>query len=213
MKTVTFRYVRHGRTAYNRDQVIQGGGVDSPLDPDGLPALRQTARALADIPFASCYVSPLGRARETARVVLEGRDLAATPLDDLAEVRFGSLDGQPYAGRRGDFLRCFVLQDFSRFGGERGRDVRQRVRRAFALMCGAASDGDEVLVVGHGAYLRYVVQEFSRAPQPLRTLRSEAMRVPNGSVTTVVARDGVCSVVQMPLAPKLLQGLAPHPEA
>ena len=31
MKRVTFYYVRHGRTEFNRDGIIQGGRVDSPL--------------------------------------------------------------------------------------------------------------------------------------------------------------------------------------
>lgn len=206
MKTVTFRYVRHGRTEFNRDDVIQGGGCDSPLDPAGIPALETTARALAACPFAACWASPLPRAQETARIVLGGRSLPIRPLDDLLEVRFGSIDGLPYEGRRRAFLRCFVRQDFSPLGGDAGRDVRRRVRRAFARMYLAAADGDEVLVVGHGAYLRYVLLEFSGTPWPWRRAESELLRTPNGSVATVVGRDGGFRLVQGPVAPDELPG-------
>ena len=113
MKTVTFTYVRHGRTEFNRDHVIQGGRVDSPLDPAGLPSIHATAAALADLPFARCYASPLGRVLQTAAILVDGRDLPVRTLDDLREFDFGDIDGQAYPGRRITFARCFVRQDFS----------------------------------------------------------------------------------------------------
>ena len=72
MKKVTFYYVRHGRTEFNRDKIIQGGRVDSPLVSESVPTIERSAKALSQIEFARCYVSPLNRTHQTAEVLLAG---------------------------------------------------------------------------------------------------------------------------------------------
>lgn len=190
MKHVTFYYVRHGRTEYNRDHIIQGGRVDSPLTEDTLPAVRATAEALSSVDFARCYVSPLGRAQQTAQIVVGECSLKPKPLDALREFDFGELDGKPYKGHRLAFARCFVKQDFSSVGGESGEKVRARVRKAFRRMYQDSKDGDTVLVVGHGAYLRYMVLEFSRMSKLSRRITSLTMRVPNAGIATLICEGG-----------------------
>lgn len=185
MKHVTFYYVRHGRTEFNRDGIVQGGSVDSPLAAESLHEVEATAHALADVPFARCYSSPLGRACETARIVVGERNLAIQPLNDLREFNFGKLDGKPGAQVVRQFGICFVLQDFSRYGGEKGSEVRTRVRRAFTHMFNESHDGDNVLVVAHGALFRYVLLEFYPAPYLRRRFMSETVRTPNGGIAVV----------------------------
>lgn len=198
MKRVTFYYVRHGKTEYNRDHIIQGGRVDSPLVADSLGAIENTAKALEGVDLASCYASPLGRAQETARIVLGKRKLPIQTLDNLREFDFGELDGQPYKGTRSAFARCFMRRDFSSVGGETGDEVRERVRRAFKKMYKAAKDGDNVLVVGHGAYLRYVVLEFSQLSGVSKAIVTRTMRAPNASIATIVGEDGKFTLTAMP---------------
>lgn len=199
MKRVTFYYVRHGRTEFNRDGIIQGGRVDAPLVRESIPAIEATARALAPISLSRCYSSPLGRAVETARIVTSGRDLEVKPLDDLREFDFGDLDGKPYAGNRLKFARCFVRQDFSPYGGEEGEQVRERVRRAFAHMYGQASDGDNVLVVCHGAFFRYVLLEYYPASRLRRKLMSETIKTPNAGIAVIVGESGRFTLAELPV--------------
>lgn len=199
MKRVTFYYVRHGRTEFNRDGIIQGGRVDAPLVAQSVPVIERSARALAPVDFARCYCSPLGRARQTAEVLLAGRDVPVKELDSLREFDFGEIDGRPYKGNRGTFARCFMRQDFSSVGGESGDAVRERVRRAFKRMYKEGSNGDCVLVVGHGAYLRYVVLEFAQVSGLSRWLISHTMRVPNAGIATVVGEDGSFVLESMPV--------------
>ena len=189
VKRVDFLYVRHGRTEFNRDRIIQGADVDSPLAPESLGAVRDSARALGDVDFARCYVSPLGRARQTASILLEGRGLVPTSLPDLREFDFGTLDGKPYERYRLRFSACFMAQDFSRYGGEAGAQVRARVRSAFARMYEEAQDGDNVLVVAHGALFRYVLLEFGEGPALVRKVRSETIRVPNAGIALVTGDE------------------------
>lgn len=205
MKRVTFYYVRHGRTEFNRDGIIQGGRVDSPLVEESVPTVRESAKVLADVDFARCFVSPLGRAQQTADLLLEGRDVEKHTLEGLKEFDFGSIDGKPYKGNRLAFARCFLRQDFSSVGGESGAQVRERVRRAFKKMYKESSDGDNVLVVGHGAYVRYVVQEFAKMTAFSRRITSTTMRVPNAGIALVVAVDGDFELTCMPVKAERFQ--------
>jgi broad specificity phosphatase PhoE len=221
MKRVTFYYVRHGKTEFNRDGVIQGGRVDSPLVPETLPEIERSARALAGVGTDRCYCSPQGRAQRTARLLLEGIGaaeaqgapseagrpvpegsasaagrlgpaglLGVNTLDDLREFDFGDIDGKRHADYGKQFVRCFIRQDFSSVGGESGRQVRARVRRAFSRMLAESSDGDAVLVVAHGSLFRYVMLEFATDMSPLRRrLASLTMRMPNASIGVVVGTD------------------------
>lgn len=61
--------IRHGETDWNKKRKLQGQ-VDIPLNEFGKLLAKETAPALADVPFAVCYTSPLKRA---------GRDGTARP--------------------------------------------------------------------------------------------------------------------------------------
>ena len=59
--------IRHGETDWNKKRKLQGQ-VDIPLNEFGKLLAKETAPALADVPFAVCYTSPLKRDRDgTAR--------------------------------------------------------------------------------------------------------------------------------------------------
>ena len=57
--------IRHGETAWNVDNRIQGQ-LDVPLNPTGLWQAERLADALADEDIAVVYSSDLARARQTA---------------------------------------------------------------------------------------------------------------------------------------------------
>ena len=85
--------IRHGETDWNKKRKLQGQ-VDIPLNEFGKLLAKETAPALADVPFAVCYTSPLKRAAETARLVLGDREVPIVPdkrnlRDFVAEKRDG----------------------------------------------------------------------------------------------------------------------------
>ena len=65
--------VRHGETDWNKARRIQGQ-VDIPLNEFGRRLAKKTALGLADVPFDLCYTSPMSRAKETAKLILQGRE-------------------------------------------------------------------------------------------------------------------------------------------
>ena len=84
--------IRHGETDWNKKRKLQGQ-VDIPLNEFGKLLAKETAPALADVPFAVCYTSPLKRAAETARLVLGDREVPIVPDKRIQEMSFGEFEG------------------------------------------------------------------------------------------------------------------------
>ena len=69
-----FYVTRHGQTAWNRENIVCGS-TDIPLDETGEAQARRTGELLRDTPLDRVICSPLLRARQTARLICQGRDL------------------------------------------------------------------------------------------------------------------------------------------
>lgn len=85
-------FVRHGETDWNKERRIQGQ-VNIELNEFGRHLARETAKGLKDISFDVCFTSPLGRARETAELILEGRDVPIVDEEKITEMAFGEYEG------------------------------------------------------------------------------------------------------------------------
>lgn len=85
-------FVRHGETDWNKEKRIQGN-VNIELNEFGRHLARETAKGLKDIPFDICFTSPLWRARETAEIILEGRDVLIVEHEKISEMAFGAYEG------------------------------------------------------------------------------------------------------------------------
>lgn len=189
MKQITFYYVRHGRTEFNKAGIIQGQ-VDSPLCPEGIPVLQETGSILKDIPFNVCYSSPFQRAISTAEIILEGRDIPIIPLESLKEMSFGSIDGKPHKEHKQELRNGHIFDSFRHVGGESADDVRKRVRQAFNLMVSSAKDKDQVLITCHGSYYRYILYELMHKNRFILKLDPAYTGTANGSVSVFTYTDG-----------------------
>jgi probable phosphoglycerate mutase len=84
--------VRHGRTAWNAQRRFQGHS-DVPLDEEGRAQARALASRLRDERFDYAVCSDLARARETAEIILAGRDTQPVADAGWREMRFGGWEG------------------------------------------------------------------------------------------------------------------------
>lgn len=85
--------VRHGRTEWNKDQIFRGT-ADIPLDDQGRKEAACARDWLADETFHAAYSSPLGRAVETARIILEPHGLAVRKHEGLTDLNYGAWQGK-----------------------------------------------------------------------------------------------------------------------
>jgi probable phosphoglycerate mutase len=144
-------FIRHGPTQWNDEGRLQGR-QDIPLSEAG--RLRMSAlRPPAGFESARAYVSPLSRARETARLL----GLADAVVDErLSEHGWGSWEGltrDEILARDGQdaFERAGRGIDFTPKGGESTRELMARVG---AFLGDVAKDESDAIAVAHRGILR-----------------------------------------------------------
>jgi len=73
-KNLTFYLIRHGRTVWNEQGLLQGLG-NSDLTENGVKGAKLTGVALKDVPFVAAYSSCLQRTIDTAQHILGQRSV------------------------------------------------------------------------------------------------------------------------------------------
>ncbi len=154
---IPFWFLRHGETDWNARGLAQGD-VEVPLNEAGIAQAHAAAALLRGRGIRSLVCSPLGRARETARIVSEALDVAVEIEDGLREVRFGAREGQPMAGAWfGEWIAGVATPE----GAETFAALRAR---AVAAANRALARGAPVLLIAHGALFRALRAEMGLPP-------------------------------------------------
>lgn len=149
--------VRHGETDWNREKRFQSRN-DVPLNATGLAqaaAIRDELRRRG-VEFDLARCSPMGRAVQTAQIILEGTgvELVVEPL--FIELDFGKFDGRLESELRQEYGSRFDAWRDSQYttpppaGGEDIVSAAVRVQPALDKLLLPATQGD-VLVVAHQA--------------------------------------------------------------
>ena len=180
--------IRHGETDLNVKGVLQGW-VDEPLNESGMRLARITGEKMESVRFDGCFSSPLKRAAETARIVLEasGNDLPIRYDDRLREISFGVAEGRHRStlGEQGlrFFEEPFRYEPFP--GGESIRQVCARTQ-SFLKELLMRDDGKTYLLSTHGCALRAMLNYLYEDPSDFWH-----MHVPyNCAVSIVEGRNG-----------------------
>jgi alpha-ribazole phosphatase len=139
------------------------GRLDVPLSPEGRRQAEALESALADVPLAAVYASPLARALDTAAAIAARHGLEAMAVDGLRELDFGVLEGLAYdeirAERPGLYREWMEAPASVRFpGGESFGDLRARVLPAVSELRGR-HEGEVVALVAHGGVVRVVLAD------------------------------------------------------
>lgn len=190
--------MRHGETDWNKARRLQGQS-DIPLNEYGIELAVKTAEALADVPFDMAFCSPLGRAQETAKIILGNR---ATPLctdERLKEINFGTNEGICFDSAKKnpeDPLHNFFCkpeyycppegaESFAQVA-ERGKTFLQEKILPLEGSC------ETILIVAHGAFNRSLVNSIMGTPL------QEFWRIslPNCAVSILSLEEGQFKVVE-----------------
>lgn len=188
----TFYLLRHGQTVWNVEGRGQGR-LDSPLTELGIQQAQNHHQTLAALSLTRAYVSPMGRARKTANLALEGLAVPLTVLDALAEVHLGELAGLLFTDCLVRFPAVLEARERDKYrtvlpGGESYETASPRVERALQRI---REDGPgHVLIVSHemiGRLLR--MHLLGLTPNEAMTLRhpqDTIYRIEAGQLTTSV---------------------------
>ena len=87
--------VRHGQTAWNREEIFRGR-TDIPLDETGLKQAELAGEYLKEVEIEAIYSSPLSRALETAEKIARFHNLEVQPLEGIIDMSFGNWEGHAH---------------------------------------------------------------------------------------------------------------------
>lgn len=157
--------VRHGETALNARGIMQGQ-INEPLNQNGRDLAIMTGRAITGIRFDACISSSLGRARETAEIILResGNDIPIRLDDRLLEISCGDMEERALS-EMGDEGRKFFTDPFH-FGFPNGESIIDLCGRtqAFLKELIALDDGKTYLISTHGCAMRAMIHYLKDEP-------------------------------------------------
>ncbi|MGL6197716.1 MAG: histidine phosphatase family protein [Lachnospiraceae bacterium] len=148
--------MRHGETDWNKERRLQGQ-ADIPLNASGRKIARETSKGMAHLMFDAAYTSPLVRAKETARLVIDSRNIPLQVDERLKEMSFGPYEGLCCARDNWEipdkgFENFFFAPD--RYQPPKGADsfktVLDRVSLFIEEVVRIQPPDSNILVVGHG---------------------------------------------------------------
>jgi len=154
-----FYVVRHGETAANSRNIVQGQS-DVPLNDTGLAQAARLAERLKTVRFDAVYSSDLSRAMRTARIVAPGCE--PIPTRALREWDLGDWVGRPldevkrlYPDEVDGFLHD--REELRITGGESKREAYGRVCR-FLDELAERESGKRLLLVTHCGVIRAMLK-------------------------------------------------------
>lgn len=189
---VNLYFTRHGKTMFNNVHRAQGWS-DTPLTKPGIEVAEQLGRGLKDVKFISVYSSDSGRARQTARIILESKGdvVQINEMEGLRETCFGEFEGDldpnmwnPAAQHLGYASDKTLMADLAKGKvtlkkmmdaiaaveksgeAEDYNKVKNRMQNSMKIIAEAAKaqGGGNVLVVSHGMAIMAMVEEMLDKP-------------------------------------------------
>ena len=162
--------IRHGKTDWNVLHKLQGR-TDIPLNDEGRKMAEEAGKLYRDIHFDICFCSPLIRARETAEILLKGRDIPILTESRLAEMSFGSYEGLENSFQIPDCPINILFQAPEKYtsppGGAESLDDLFARTGAFLReqVTPLLEKGQDILIVGHGAMNSSIISRIQQLPR------------------------------------------------
>ena len=184
VKQVTFWYVRHGQTLFNVLDRMQGW-CDSPLTERGIRQAEEAREYLSDVSLNAAFTSTSERCVDTARIVLNGRDIPLHFDKGLKEINFGTFEGALIKNHQEEIdRRRFFTFDWTDVGGEDLPILQERIRTTYRRIYDSCRDGDNVLIVSHGAIFLHMMEALFgiSAQKYKKAVAIEDLPAPNGFV-------------------------------
>jgi len=168
VKKKTFYIIRHGQTDLNLRGIVQGRGVNSPLNENGIKQADAFFNAYQDIPFDKVYTSTLLRTHQTVDKFVQ-KGIPSEQLIGLDEISWGVYEGK----EQDETIMSGFAQvveswrsndlDLAIEAGESPNTVVKRQQEAFEYMLQQENE-DTVLVCMHGRAMRILLCHLTEVP-------------------------------------------------
>lgn len=177
--------VRHAQSESNKARFF-AAATNVNLTELGREQAKKTAEYLAEYTFDRAYSSPMVRVLQTAKPILEGRDIVLEHCPDLREINGGMWEGMSYAeiDEKYPHERDLWYHSFADCvcpGGDSVCDIDRRIRVVFEKII-KDNPAKTVLVATHATPIRLITNFF--LGKSLRQIDSTPW-AGNASVTAV----------------------------
>jgi len=169
--------IRHGKTEWNTLNKA-AGQVDIPLNETGREQAKETREKLKDIPIDVIITSPLIRARETADIINENRNVPIIVDERAIERNLGVYEGMQNSEGIFNEIRYYTKN----VPVEDGEDCQTYTKRVFEFLDDVIHKYKDkyrnVLICSHGFFLRSAGWYFNGIPDE----NEEVVRIKNCQV-------------------------------
>lgn len=164
----TIYFIRHGQTDLNLRGIVQGRGVNSPLNTNGIQQAQAFFEAYKAVAFDKIYASTLLRTHQTVAPFLT-QGLEMVELEGLDEISWGIYEGQEQTE---EILKGFEQVvgswrnndlDLAIPNGESPNTLVRRQKEAIAHIVSQENE-ETVLVCMHGRALRIMLCHLTEVP-------------------------------------------------
>jgi probable phosphoglycerate mutase len=153
--------IRHGETDPNRNKIIQGSGLDAPLNQKGRNQALDFYKAYNHIPFQKVYTSNLIRTWQSVEKFIQN-GIPHSPLKELNEISWGVKDGTKIDQKEQKIYTHMINQwksgslDVCFEAGESPNQVAKRLNSAMKSILKEGNE-DVILMCIHGRALRILL--------------------------------------------------------
>ena len=154
----TIHLIRHGQTEFNRQNIIQGSGIDSELNETGRLQAKWFFDSYKDNPYDHIYTSKLKRAIQSVEGFIRS-GIPHTALDEFNEINWGIMEGRQSNLENVSLYNEIVKKwsegqlDTSVEGGETPMEMFSRQKEGVKYLM-SKREQEKVLICMHGRALR-----------------------------------------------------------
>lgn len=164
MSRIRLLIARHGETDYNRKGLLQGRGIDAPLNETGKEQAIRLSGYLKSYKTEELYSSNLKRTWQTAKPYCEYLDIPTIREENLDEMDFGDFEGLSFgeiANEISDLQKAWKSGDTSvRIpGGESPDEVFDRANDSVQSIINSFA-GTTLTLILHGRLIRVLLSEW-----------------------------------------------------
>lgn len=159
--TKTIYLIRHGETAFNRQGVVQGSGVDSDLNELGQVQAEAFFQHYQHIAFDKVYTSGLKRTHQSVSKFLQ-KNLPWEQHKGLNEISWGVREGKIPSNQDNEYYKVLIDSwiagetNIPSEGGESPADVIARQKPVIDLILSRPEE-ETILIAMHGRAIRIIL--------------------------------------------------------
>ena len=161
MKSKKIFLIRHGQTEYNKNGMVQGSGIDAPLNAKGRWQAEQFWEHYKDYPFEKVYTSALIRTHQTVARFIE-KGIPHVEFEGLNEINWGTKEGKKTTTEdHDDYMRVTKAWQNGELhikieGGESPLDLKKKQEVVLDFLKNE-EEAEHILICMHGRAMRILL--------------------------------------------------------